>query len=116
MNKYKIVGTTNLLMGIFSLVIPLISLSFVLPKVTQVYNEFGATSNLTGSYLAIGFGILLGLINLLFAYKLFSTKTVKKDKFFGIGIVTAIGTFFLSGVVSAIISMSALSPIYNLVK
>jgi len=113
MTKYKIVGIINLLLGIFQLLLmfPLI----VIPKLNSLYADFNMNGqpNFTGSYLVTVVAFLLMAINLFLSRKGFS-NVKDKDKYFKVGIIVAVVTFILSGFLTLILTVSILSPIYNL--
>ncbi len=64
MNKFKIVGLINFLLGTGQIVMPLIQLLFIIPKLNSVYAEFNAPVNTSTIYLFPVLLIIMGIVNL----------------------------------------------------
>lgn len=114
MTKYKIVGILNLFLGILETIYPLFAFMFTIPRLTELYSEFGAEGPSFGiTYLTLSIIILMGIGNLFFGIKLFS-KTENKDKYFKYALILVIASFLLGGVFTSFASLSVIMPIYNL--
>ena len=115
MTKYKIVGIVDLFFGIPQLLISIVFPLSVFPKLSQMYSDFNVNSqlNLTSGYIVVMLILIIAITNLFLGVKGF-TETKEKDKYFKYGIISAVATFFLTGILVAILNFSIISPIYNL--
>ena len=116
MDKYKIVGLVDLLVGLIALVIPSIILFSVLPKALEVYQDFGASYSPTLTYSGFVVVFLISVVNLFFSFKLFRHQGKNGDRYYNLGIISAIVTFILILLIPAFLSYSTLVPMFNLVN
>lgn len=115
MTKYKIVGIIDLFFGISQFLISIIFPLSVFPELSKMYADFNVNSqlNFTSGYIVVMFILIIAVTNLFLGVKGF-TKTNEKDKYFRYGIISVVVTFFLTGILVAILNFSIISPIYNL--
>jgi hypothetical protein len=115
MIKYKIVGIIDLFFGISQLLISIIFPLSIFPKLSQIYADFNVNSqlNLTSGYIVVLLIFIIAITNILLGVKGF-TMSKEKEKYFKYGIISAVATFFLTGILVAILSFGVMSPIYNL--
>ena len=114
--KYKIVAIINILLGVFQIGNAFSMLLFVIPTLADLYSQFDSAE---GPDFAMGYGavailLIIGTINLVFAYKLLKEKGTKKDKYFMYSVIYLVVTFFISGILSGLMTLAAINPIYNL--
>ncbi|OIO15500.1 hypothetical protein COV53_04035 [Candidatus Gottesmanbacteria bacterium CG11_big_fil_rev_8_21_14_0_20_37_11] len=117
MSKYKIVGIINLFLGIPILLLALSFFILIIPKLSQLYSEFHASSqvSITSSYAVTIILLLTASANIFLGIKGISISQ-KKDKYFKYGLLLVIVTFLFSGFFIGILNLSVLLPIYNLTK
>lgn len=111
----KIVGSINLLLGIFYITLGVIIHFFVLPKISEIYSQFEVQLTTLQSLSRMGFlalFIVAGLINLYFGIRLFSNNKKSKEKDLVYGIIAMIGGFMIIG----ISVFSIVMPIYSLTE
>lgn len=115
MIKYKIVGIIDLLLGIPQLLISIVFPLSVFPKLGQVYSDINVNSqlNLTSGYVAVTLILIMAILNLFIGVKGF-TESKEKEKYFKYGIISAVATLFLTGILTSIMISSIISPLYNL--
>jgi len=115
MNKYKIVGIINIFIGISIFLVAFSFVLIVIPKLSVLYTEFGADTpvNISDSYSSIFILFTIAIVNIFFGIKGIS-NTQNKETYFKYGLITAILTFLLSGIVVRFMIDSAIDPIYNL--
>jgi membrane protein implicated in regulation of membrane protease activity len=115
MNKYKVMGLINLIFGIMLLIISPIFPSFIIPGLGEMYEgmEIDLQLPLIGVYVATALIFVSAIINLFVGIKGI-TKNNNKDKYFNYGIIAALISFFLPGVLAVILNFSVIYPIYNI--
>jgi hypothetical protein len=115
MTKYKIVGIIDLFFGIPQFLISIIFPLSVFPKLSQMYADFNVNSqlNLTSGYVVALLIFIIAITNIFLGIKGL-TISKEKEKYFKYGIISAVATFFLTGILVAILNFSIISPIYNL--
>lgn len=111
MNRYKIIGSLNLLFGIFSSIFSLFDIFIIIPKLNSVSQEFETKSISTTVYLFPTIILLIGLINLFIAWKLIKNK---QKKYFFLGILSLILGISTLGILIGASVLSTLLPLYNL--
>ncbi len=115
MTKYKIVGIIDLILGIlqllFSIVIPL----SVFSTLRQLYYAINThyQMNLMNVYVIVTLILLMAALNLFLGAKGL-TGSKEKERYFKYGIISAVTTLFLTGILGSILIFSIISPIYNL--
>jgi len=115
MTKYKIVGIIDLILGIlqllFSIVIPL----SVFSTLRQLYYAINThyQMNLMNVYVIVTLILLMAALNLFLGAKGL-TGSKEKERYFKYGIISAVATLFLTGILGSILISSIISPIYNL--
>lgn len=115
--KYTLVAVVNLFFGIIQLIFPLIFLLFIIPSLKEIYASFnGAPNTLSTSHLIIAVSLILGSLNIWISIKLFSKSTVleKREKYVKYGIISAIISFLTLGLLLGSLSITVMSPMYNL--
>lgn len=117
MNKNKVVGFIDLFIGVAQFLSPFLFFFFILPEIDRLYSSLpGITEpkpNLSGSYFMTGVMALIGIFNLFLGFKnLFLAKENKK--YFKYGLISAIVTFSLSGILSATLYLPVILSLYNL--
>ena len=115
MNKYKIAGVVNFLLGIGQTTLSAILLIFVLPKLTAIFSQLDVNiqSKLNIAYSALMLILIMGSVNLFFSIKSFK-ETKDKERYFKYGLLFATMSFFLVGVLMSIANLNIISPMYNL--
>lgn len=115
MNKYKIVGIIDLLLGVPQLLMAIIFPLSVFPKLSQVYADFNVSSqpNFTSGYVMVVLLLIISVVNLFLGIKGF-IKSKQNEKYFKYGIISAVISFFLTGILGEILTTSVILPIYNL--
>lgn len=113
--RYTFVAIVNLLFGSFQILLAFWQLFFVIPRLGQLYSEFGVdvSKNLTYAYLFIIFILVLGVAQLFLGIKNLSSSP-SKEKYFKYGIILAVLTSLLFVATIRFLSASRLLPIYNL--
>lgn len=115
MTKYKVVGAVNFIFGSLQVIYPLLMAFMTVPKLMQLYSEFSVGKpSLAPTYLALGFNLLLGVMNIFFAFKLFSKQKAVQEKYFKFGLGMAVASFLLLGVSSFLTVLSAVIPVYQM--
>lgn len=115
MTKYKIVGIINLFFGISLFLMSIFFLLSVFPKLSQMYADFNVSSqlNLMSGYIVVLLIFIIAIMNLFLGAKGL-TVSKEKEKYFKYGIISIVTTFFLMGILVAILNFSIISPVYNL--
>lgn len=115
MNKYKIIGIVNLLFGASQFLISIIFPLFLFPNLIQTYTDLNVNSefNLTGGYIVVLLILIIAITSLVIGVKGL-TVSKEKEKYLKYGVISAVATFFLTGVLVAILNFSVTSQIYNL--
>jgi len=115
MNKDKILGLINFILGIFG---AWIALSFplkVIPNLKSLQAEFGLSpQNLIPSYLAMVFLGLAAVINVFLGVKNFLGDEKNKGKYLRLGIWAIAIIVLLLAFSSAVFSLNTIGPLYNL--
>lgn len=114
-NKYKIVGIINLFFGVTNFAVSVFFPLSVFPKLSRVYSDVNVSSqpNLTSGYIVVILFLIIAITNLFLGVKGF-TGTKEKEKYFKYGIISAIATFFMTGILVAILNLTTVSQIYDL--
>lgn len=114
MTKYNIVGIINIFLGIPQLLMAVIFPLSVFPKHVSLYSDFylNATPDFTSGYVAASIMLLIAITNLFLGAKGFTEKK-EKNKYFKLGIVSAITTFFVTGILVVILNISIIPPLYT---
>lgn len=100
MSKHIIVGAANILLGVLLTAFPLFLIFVTFPRLKGLYASVAATGlSLAGYYPPLGILFVSGVIDLLFGFKLLTGSRESKEKFFGYGVVSAIISLFLPGLV-----------------
>jgi len=115
MTKYKVVGVLDFLLGIPILLLSVSFSIFVIPKLSQLYLEFNTNNsgNIIFSYIIVLFLLIIAVANIFLGIKGFS-NTSKKEIYFKYGLIMAVVTFILSGLLVGLMTLSVILPIYNL--
>lgn len=115
MTKYKIIGILNFLLGIPTLLLSLSFSIFVIPKLNQLYAEFNTNNsgNVILSYIIVLVLLIIAIANIFLGIKEFS-NTQKKEIYFKYGVIMAVVAFLLGGVLTGLMTLSVILPIYNL--
>jgi hypothetical protein len=112
--KYKIVGLLNLSFGIVQAAFPVVVYYAVIPRLYKMYTEMDAVPP---RYDLINIGMIFllvyGLINFLVGLKLILGKG-SMDKLFKIGVVLFVVNFVLGGLVSGLLMIGVIAPIYSI--
>ena len=114
MNKNKILGAINLILGLIYFLFTINYLFFVIPRMTDLYQQFSTKINLTSSYLVIGLLGIMGTVNSVVGYKVFKDKEEKLKNLRKVSILLIITAVLLSGFFFALMAMWLISPIYSL--
>lgn len=116
MNRYTVIGFLNFLVGGFLFVISLVTLVFILPKITSFYSAMNAdvTKNMLTAYLSITIQIFMGTINIFLGTRMFSKNSSIRTRSLKKAIIILFVTFLLIGFLTAITTLSTILPIYNL--
>lgn len=117
MNKYKIIGGIDILLGILYTIYPVLLSLLVIPKLMPIYSEFSVKPNLTSTYLMLLIIFFIGITDLFLGFKLFTAKTEEiKEKYLKYGIISMAVTLLpLLVIMSIYISqLSVIIPLYNL--
>ena len=116
MTKYKIIGITNLFFGLAQLIVSSSFLVFTLPKLNDLYAQFQVVRPNAWIPYAIGIVVIVaGLINIYLGIKNFQ-KHKEQEKYFKFGLISAIITFALSGILVSLLTLSVVLPMYNLTE
>jgi len=113
--KYKIVGWINLVFGSLFLIQQVTMLFFVYPKLSYLYDEFGADLPLSTRifpYLTT-FVILVLVVIVWIGAKLVSNK-IPNDKFLKLGIAGLIVLFLFGGYYFSTQLLSIIFPLYSI--
>lgn len=114
MNKYKVLGIVNILIGLFQIFSSWVFSSFVISKINSMYQDFGMQNN-SGVLAYVFFTILFvaGVVSILIGL-LQLTKPKDKDKYFRIGTINAIVAAVLLFILTPIGVITIITPIYSM--
>lgn len=114
MIKYKIVSGINFLLGISQILISFLQILFVSPKLQTLSTDLDASiPSYTDTVWVLA--ILMGIANIFVGFKIITSQSEKKEKYFTYGFFIAITTFLLFGFLVAFNTMYSLSNIYSTV-
>jgi len=105
MNKYKIVGGLNLILGCLQILTPIIIFIVILPKMEILYRDFAIAERPKLNLIPYVFGEIVGVVNCYLAFNLFKGR----KQYFAIGLI-----MLLSFVVLQVILRLSLTPLYGL--
>ena len=112
MDKYKIVGIIDIILGTLLIILPVFS-STITSSTTSTFNELGVSSS-SNNWLAVGVIVLIGIVDIFLGIKLFSGSKSDKNKYFTAGIILAILSVLASGFYSSTVVSSILAPVNSL--
>lgn len=116
MNKYKVLGIVNILIGLFQIFSSWVFSSFVISKINSMYQDFGMQNN-SGVLAYVFFTILFvaGVVSILIGLlQLTKPKDKDKDKYFRIGTINAIVAALLLFILTPIGVITIITPIYSM--
>lgn len=113
--KYKVVGWLDLIFGSLGLIQQILMLFFIYPKLSSLYQDFGAQLPLTTKaypYVSVVVALVLAVVVYVGARLIFSK--VRDEKVFKVGIVALVVMLLLGGLFISSSVISAILPIYSL--
>jgi len=115
MNKYKILGLINFILGIFGVWFVLSFLLKILPALKSLHTEFGLSSqNLVPNYLVMASLGVVAAMNVLLGVGNFLGGEKNKDRYFRWGIWAIAIIIILSAFSSIVFSLNTIGPLYDL--
>lgn len=113
--KYKVVGWLDIVFGSLGFIQQIIFLLFVYPKLSSLYQDFGAQLPwYTRAYPYLVLIVAIILAGIVFIGSKLAFSKSPNEKLFKVGIVTLITIVLLGGIYLSLSLFSALSPIYGL--
>lgn len=117
MDKYRVVGVLNIIIGAIGSLFSLIFLLTVVTKLTPMYQSFGVSRvTLLTPYIMLFAMFLVDVFYLLIGHKLVSHKIGGKELHFKIGIALLILAVISVPLFVGFLVMSTILPIYSLEK
>lgn len=113
MDKYKILGSINILLGGMLAILVVIVAVGIIPQLVALSSQLGTNTsvNFTFAYGGLVVVFIAAMINLFLGRKLIWGSTSDKEKYFVPGVIWGVSSLILPG---AIIVPTVLLPIYNL--
>lgn len=117
MNKYKIVGIMDFLVGVAQVLYCLAMYIVVIPKLALLYSDMNINiiKNLNQAYTFLGFLFVLGVVSIALSFKLFSKSQVIRNKYYKTAVIILVINMFFTGILFFGMLLSTITPIYNLV-
>jgi len=112
--KYKIVAILNLFFGGMQTLSSLGMFFSVLPKLSDLYNEFGVNFSKTQFYLLPLVYLLIGVGNVFFGIRLIKSTDKNRDTYFLTSVTYLIVTYLLVRLTPQLSPLTITAPIYNL--
>ncbi|MBI2028893.1 hypothetical protein HYT02_00555 [Candidatus Gottesmanbacteria bacterium] len=113
MIKYKIVGFFNILFGLILFFVPLTYLLLVIPKINELYADFGTKPNLLPIYATGSVPLFIGLLTIFIGSKLFSSQAKIREKYFLYVLISLI-LWIIGGLIVGFLTLSIPFTLYNL--
>ena len=114
MNKYKIIGSLNILLGVIQMLGAVIVPVVMLSKLSGMYEAFGIDPGPSfAAYIVLITIFILGALYTFIGIKCFSSSKNRNKYFLAVCIVVA-STPVLIGILTGILNLMVLTPIYKL--
>ncbi len=111
--KNKIIGIVNLFFGIINILL-FIGLLQAIFKMNQLYADLGVpSSSRFFEYWDAGIIVIMIVANIFFSIKNL-TKSKYPNKYFILGLICALLTFFIGGAVVSFLTFAIINPLYYL--
>lgn len=115
MNKYKLVCAIIFLVGSFQVLYSLATIFVVIPKILDLYESLGSANiSIIPTLLSNILVFLIGVVNIMLAWKLLSNKTADKEKYLKIAAVMLMVSFGLILFSILISVLNTVGSVYNL--
>lgn len=114
MSKYTIVGFLSLAVGIFQIFLSLTTLFVTIPRAVKLYEEFSASFDLSGTYVALIVLAFIGISEVFLGARLFSKAEAVRKKTFRYALALLALSFFAGGLFWVVLISGVVLPIYEL--
>lgn len=111
---YKVVGFVNLLLGVLLMIFPLIIAFVILPSLTELYTKIGTAPSSGSICFSLGAAFLVGAVDLFLGFNLLKGPEESRERYLKYGVISALVSLILPGVLNATTILQVIYPLYNL--